>query len=113
MIGLLVVAVVVAVVAVVVMVAVVAVVVVSLAYFSHSCTLINREAVWINRERAGYKNKAKRRIELGLKVLSQGVVHDHLLSDCSMYHHIFSYKCPVCRSTLFLLSAPMTVLLWR
>ena len=37
----------------------------SLAYFSLRayCTLINREAIWINREKAGresYKNKAER-----------------------------------------------------
>jgi len=108
----------------------------SLAYFSLRayCTLINREAIWINREKAGRgrvirirrregekplgpRSQMTTRIwvpdlgfwDLGVrswKVLS--ITHD--LSDCSMYHHIFSYKCPVCRSTLFLfMSALSTV----
>ena len=97
----------------------------SLACFSLRayCTLINREAIWINREKAGRgrvirirrregekplgpRSQMTTRIwvpdlgfwDLGVrswKVLS--ITHD--LSDCSMYHHIFSYKCPVCRSS--------------
>ena len=108
----------------------------SLACFSLRayCTLINREAIWINREKAGRgrvirirrregekplgpRSQMTTRIwvpdlgfwDLGVrswKVLS--ITHD--LSDCSMYHHIFSYKCPVSRSTLFLfMSALSTV----
>ena len=108
----------------------------SLAYFSLRayCTLINREAIWINREKAGRGRVIRIRRREGEKSLGPRsqmttriwvpdlgfwdlgvrswkvlrITHD--LSDCSMYHHIFSYKCPVCRSKLFLfMSALSTV----